>query len=46
MKFAQGGKALERLAGASGSRPKTPRKWRTITVGLARKRVAGKSSAC
>ena len=33
MKFAQGGKALERLAGASGSRPKTPRKWRTITVG-------------
>ena len=33
MKFAQGGKALERLAGTSGSRPKTPRKWRTITVG-------------
>ena len=33
MKFAQGGRALERLAGTSGSRPKTPRKWRTITVG-------------
>ena len=33
MKFAQGGKALERLAGTSASRPKTPRKWRTITVG-------------
>jgi len=33
MKFAQGGKSLERLAGTSGGRPKTPRKWRTITVG-------------
>jgi 1-acyl-sn-glycerol-3-phosphate acyltransferase len=33
MKFAQGGKTLERLAGGSGRRERTPRKWRTITVG-------------
>ena len=34
MKFAQGGRALEKLAGAN-SRPRvaTPRRWRTITVG-------------
>ena len=34
MKFAQGGRALERLAGGNaGKRATTPRKWRTITVG-------------
>jgi 1-acyl-sn-glycerol-3-phosphate acyltransferase len=33
MKFAQGRRALERLAGGSGRRERTPRKWRTITVG-------------
>ena len=34
MKFAQGGRALERLAGASPrSRTAVPRRWRTITVG-------------
>jgi 1-acyl-sn-glycerol-3-phosphate acyltransferase len=33
MRFAQGGRTLERLAGTSAGRPKTPRKWRTITVG-------------
>src|SRR5262249_1813283 len=34
MKFAQGGRALERLAGSNaGKRAGTPRKWRTITVG-------------
>ncbi len=33
MKFAQGGRALERLAGAGTKKPSTPRKWRTITVG-------------
>src|SRR5690349_8369132 len=34
MKFAQGGRALEKLAGAN-SRPRvaTPKRWRTITVG-------------
>jgi 1-acyl-sn-glycerol-3-phosphate acyltransferase len=34
MKFAQGGKALERLAGAnSRSRTAAPKRWRTISVG-------------
>jgi 1-acyl-sn-glycerol-3-phosphate acyltransferase len=33
MRFAQGGRTLERLAGGSGKRERTPRKWRTITVG-------------
>ena len=33
MKFASGGRTLERLAGGSGGRAKTPRRWRTITVG-------------
>jgi len=34
MKFAQGGRALEKLAGGNaGKRASTPRKWRTITVG-------------
>jgi 1-acyl-sn-glycerol-3-phosphate acyltransferase len=34
VKFAQGGKALERLAGAnSRSRAAVPKRWRTITVG-------------
>jgi 1-acyl-sn-glycerol-3-phosphate acyltransferase len=33
VKFASGGKTLERLAGTRNSRPRTPRKWRTITVG-------------
>jgi 1-acyl-sn-glycerol-3-phosphate acyltransferase len=34
MKFAQGGRALERLAGGNaGKRAATPRKWRTITAG-------------
>jgi 1-acyl-sn-glycerol-3-phosphate acyltransferase len=34
MKFAQGGRALERLAGGNaGKRATAPRKWRTITVG-------------
>jgi 1-acyl-sn-glycerol-3-phosphate acyltransferase len=34
MKFAQGGRTLERLAGGNASkRASTPRKWRTITVG-------------
>jgi 1-acyl-sn-glycerol-3-phosphate acyltransferase len=34
MKFAGGGRALERLAGANATRrERTPRRWRTITVG-------------
>jgi 1-acyl-sn-glycerol-3-phosphate acyltransferase len=33
VKFASGGRTLERLAGSSDGRPKTPRKWRTISVG-------------
>jgi 1-acyl-sn-glycerol-3-phosphate acyltransferase len=34
VKFAGGGRALERLAGGNAAtRPKTPRRWRTITVG-------------
>ncbi len=33
MKFAQGAKTLERLAGSSGGRPRTRTRWRTITVG-------------
>jgi 1-acyl-sn-glycerol-3-phosphate acyltransferase len=33
VRFAQGGKRLERLAGSSAGRPRTPRRWPTITVG-------------
>jgi 1-acyl-sn-glycerol-3-phosphate acyltransferase len=33
VKFASGGRTLERLAGGNGGRERAPRRWRTITVG-------------
>jgi 1-acyl-sn-glycerol-3-phosphate acyltransferase len=33
VRFAEGGRTLERLAGGNGSAPRAPRRWRTITVG-------------
>ena len=33
MRFAGGGRTLERLAGANATRERTPRRWRTLTVG-------------